>query len=187
MVRKSVLDFFEEMGGLLARFFGVINGYLGGFFRTLSDVLSRIGCGVAGKLKCLLRAIRSLDGHGLGAAIDMRDRTVYSLDPMFANIIDLDRCLIRSLDGVVCHYVRTFFETVEGVLGTVFGFDDSRLGASIHLGNSSVDGADYVICGPSKGTRQQQQQSCPKNSFHYLFSCAPVKPARCGRLLILGK
>ena len=59
--RNKLLDFFEEVGDLLARILGVVNRDLGAFFGPLCDIFPRIRGGVAGEPERLLGAIGCLD------------------------------------------------------------------------------------------------------------------------------
>jgi hypothetical protein len=48
----------------------------------------------------------------------MSDGSVYRLDAIFADVIDLDRCLLGALGGVVRYYFCAFLESLKGVFGT---------------------------------------------------------------------
>jgi hypothetical protein len=179
------LDFLEEVGGLFAGFFGVVDGDLGGFLGSLCYVFASILGGVAGELEGFFGTISGFYGHGLGAAIDMGDGSVNGLDAVFADFIELDCGFFCTLFGLVRYHFCSFFESVksvcgacidtvnggfadkfEGVVGAVGGLDDNGLGTGIQFGDGSVDSADHVLRGPAKRSQKQKGERCAENAFH---------------------
>src|ERR1039458_5073661 len=118
---KLVLDFLEEVGSFLASFFGVVHRDMGGFLGSFFDVLACVFRSAVGQLKCVFRTVLGFYCHALGGAVDMGDGSVHRLETFFADVIDLDRCLLGARFGVVRHYFCAFLESVKGVFGTHLG------------------------------------------------------------------
>ena len=70
-----MLDFFEEVGGFFAGFFGVVHSDLSGFLGPLGDVFAGVGGGVAGELEGFFGAVGGFDGYGFRGAIDPNVQT----------------------------------------------------------------------------------------------------------------
>src|ERR1035438_7172762 len=155
------LDFFKEVRGFLTSLLGVVDGNLGGFLGPLCYVLARVGRGMTGELKCVLGPVAGFDCYSLADAINMSNGSVHRLDPIFADAIDLDRCLLGALGSVVRDYFCPFLESVKCVIGSCSCFldtmdsglvdklngmfaaiiylDHHRLGGRVQLGNGSMD------------------------------------------------